>query len=88
MAAGLITIAHNSGGPKSDIILSGKTGYLASTAEEYANAMKAVFSKDKNDEQFLQMREKGRASAQRFSDDVFATSLEKILLESNILQRY
>jgi len=88
MAAGLITIAHNSGGPRSDIILSGETGYLASTAEEYANVMKAVFSQDKNDVQFLQMREKGRASAQRFSDDVFATSLEKILLESNILQRY
>jgi len=37
MAAGLITIAHDSGGPKMDIIQPGMTGYLANTAEEYTN---------------------------------------------------
>jgi len=48
MAAGLIVVAHNSGGPKSDIISPSSptltlkpgatkhTGYLATTAEEYA----------------------------------------------------
>ena len=38
MSSGIITIAHNSAGPKTDII--GKAdkpvGYLADTAEEYA----------------------------------------------------
>lgn len=38
MSSGIITIAHNSAGPKTDII--GKSpqpiGYLADTAEEYA----------------------------------------------------
>ncbi len=41
-AAGVLTIAHNSGGPKSDIIEHGKTGYLAASAEEYAACMQQV----------------------------------------------
>ncbi|KAJ3319066.1 asparagine-linked glycosylation protein [Blyttiomyces sp. JEL0837] len=42
MASGLITVAHNSAGPKMDIVVDyegGKTGYLATTAEEYAEAL-------------------------------------------------
>jgi alpha-1,2-mannosyltransferase len=39
MAAGVIPVAHNSGGPKSDIIIPERTGFLASTAEEYADAL-------------------------------------------------
>ncbi len=55
MAAGLIVVAHNSGGPRSDIIcppspmhdeavssgatLSQHTGYLATTSEEYADCI-------------------------------------------------
>jgi alpha-1,2-mannosyltransferase len=42
MAAGLLTIAHDTGGPKSNIVvpLNGqRTGYLASTEEEYAGAI-------------------------------------------------
>ena len=45
MAAGVITIAHDSGGPKFDIIKinpRSRTGYLASTAEQYADAMADV----------------------------------------------
>ena len=44
MAAGLYTIAHNSGGPKEDIIGSQKTpcGELAITPDEYASAMKSA----------------------------------------------
>eukprot|EP01087_Luapelamoeba_hula_P004394 TRINITY_DN1433_c1_g1_i1.p1 TRINITY_DN1433_c1_g1~~TRINITY_DN1433_c1_g1_i1.p1 ORF type:complete len:498 (-),score=73.11 TRINITY_DN1433_c1_g1_i1:64-1557(-) len=40
MAAGVITIAHNSGGPAVDIIdRPGQTGYLATTADEYCDRM-------------------------------------------------
>lgn len=44
-AAGVITIAHNSGGPREDIVLpvgGVPSGYLASTPEEYADAMAEV----------------------------------------------
>lgn len=33
IAAGCIMVAHNSGGPKCDIVKEGITGYLADTAE-------------------------------------------------------
>lgn len=43
MAAGLVTVAHNSGGPRDDIIdfssEDSRTGYLATSPEEYANAI-------------------------------------------------
>ena len=75
MAAGLLTIAHNSGGPKSDIVEPGITGYLAVTAEEYANAIHhALTLKDTTE-----MRRKAQASATRFSDQVFEISLKKVL---------
>lgn len=35
-AAGLAVIAHNSGGPKEDIIQNEINGFLAQTPEEYA----------------------------------------------------
>lgn len=37
LAAGLITVAHNSGGPKNDIIKDLNVGFLATTENEYAN---------------------------------------------------
>eukprot|EP00592_Proboscia_alata_P011812 CAMPEP_0194383926 /NCGR_PEP_ID=MMETSP0174-20130528/70708_1 /TAXON_ID=216777 /ORGANISM="Proboscia alata, Strain PI-D3" /LENGTH=56 /DNA_ID=CAMNT_0039170621 /DNA_START=8 /DNA_END=175 /DNA_ORIENTATION=+ len=39
MSAGLVTIAHDSGGPKSDIVTTDKTGYLAATEGEYEKVM-------------------------------------------------
>lgn len=47
MAAGLVVVAHNSGGPKDDIIEtkdSSRTGFLASTPEEYADAIEGAFA--------------------------------------------
>ena len=84
MAAGLLTIAHNSGGPKSDIINPGKTGFLATTADEYANIMQYCLRTMDND-QILDIRNRGRESAFRFSDDVFATTFEKAIIASSIL---
>lgn len=45
MAAGCVTIAHASGGPKSDIIVplrGQRTGFLADTADKYARAMARI----------------------------------------------
>lgn len=47
MAAGLIMLAHRSGGPMMDIIdeaQESRTGYLAETAEEYANAITQIIN--------------------------------------------
>ena len=85
MAAGLITIAHNSGGPKSDILLqSGKdtqrTGYLARTEEEYADTMYDILRSSPNCSENIALRKRARNSAQRFSDEVFNKSFKEILL--------
>ena len=80
MASGLLTIAHNSGGPKSDIIVEvgkGGTGFLATTVDEYAEAMYEALTLDETDAQ--RMRQKAKASATRFSDEAFDKSLERVL---------
>ncbi|OEU17486.1 putative glycosyltransferase [Fragilariopsis cylindrus CCMP1102] len=80
MAAGLLTIAHNSGGPKTDIILQViivGTGFLATTIEEYADAIFKALTMDVKDSQ--NMRRNAQASATRFSDDAFDKSLEQVL---------
>ena len=68
MAAGLITIAHDSGGPKMDIIQPGMTGYLANTAEEYTNQLNYVFN---NLETFEKLKQKARDSVMQYSDEKF-----------------
>jgi alpha-1,2-mannosyltransferase len=88
MAAGLLVIAHNSGGPKADIItpLNGnKTGYLAATAEEYADAMNDAFSLEKA--RATEIRRNARKSASRFSDEVFNDAFKKAIVESRILMK-
>ena len=42
MAAGAITVAHNSGGPKLDIIDNKRTGFLCSLPEEYADVLRQL----------------------------------------------
>ena len=80
MAAGLITVAHNSGGPKSDIVTVStdkeRTGFLASTAEEYADAIHQILTMDP--EQVEQIRARAQQSALRFTDTVFADKMERI----------
>jgi len=88
MAAGVIIIAHDSGGPKADIVvpLDGKkTGYLATTAEEYAHIMYNVFTKGNDCNENLMIRRCARKSAMRFSDEVFMDSFKSALLSSRIL---
>lgn len=97
MAAGLVTVAHDSGGPKSDIILkpwdcenmstfdSDKpTGCLANTAEEYATTLYEILKRDESSADILSIRENGRKSAERFSDEVFMDSFKEAMLSSSL----
>jgi len=69
MAAGVIPIANNSGGPKFDIVLPG-TGYLASEPEEYAEFIYQILSK-RNNISYADMQSKAREAAARFSEENF-----------------
>ena len=81
MAAGLVTVAHKSGGPLMDLIKpvdilndafstseSKSTGYLATTANEYADCIGAALDTYVHS---LPLRERARISSLRYSDEVF-----------------
>ncbi|XP_002720786.1 GDP-Man:Man(3)GlcNAc(2)-PP-Dol alpha-1,2-mannosyltransferase isoform X1 [Oryctolagus cuniculus] len=83
MAAGTIILAHNSGGPKLDIVVphDGQiTGFLAETEEGYAETMAHILSLSA--EKRLQIRNSARASVSRFSDQefemAFLSSVERL----------
>lgn len=77
-AAGVIPIAHDSGGPRTDIVKPGETGFLASTPEQYAKHLETVL--DQLDASSLtRIQSAGRESAKRFSDEVFDKSMQAIL---------
>jgi alpha-1,2-mannosyltransferase len=81
MAAGLVTIAHNSGGPKTDIVEHQHTGYLAATEAEYAECMeRALVIKNEHPDEHTNMQRRARLSAQRFSDEVFAEQFAACLV--------
>jgi len=95
MAAGIITIAHNSGGPKSDIIVPlirenepsssrQRTGFLASTEEQYAHIMFQLISSGTNSKTNLKIREAGRESSKRFSDEIFSKTFKEVIVSSSI----
>ena len=85
MSNGLITIGHNSGGPKSDIITvpssSNKciqrTGFLANTEEEYEQALIDIFNL--NDEECDKIRHAAKTSCERFSDEIFIHEFKNYL---------
>ena len=82
--AGIVPIAHNSGGPKMDIIVEnvgasgaaqrGRVGYLCSSEEEYAQAITEVLAMDQVDR--LQI-----ASAARRCSTTSIFSIQSCLLE-------
>ena len=89
MAAGLLVIAHNSGGPKQDIVIpiDGKrTGFLAVTELEFASAMNEALSLDGAESRNTRLL--ARQSTARFSDETFNLSFKKVILESGILTNY
>eukprot|EP00475_Leptophrys_vorax_P031174 TRINITY_DN47152_c0_g1_i3.p1 TRINITY_DN47152_c0_g1~~TRINITY_DN47152_c0_g1_i3.p1 ORF type:complete len:432 (+),score=105.97 TRINITY_DN47152_c0_g1_i3:41-1336(+) len=73
MAAGLFTIAHNSGGPKEDII-SEDTGFLAVTVDEYANEIEKVMKQHKSMQPVLVG---ARERTAEFSDSNFRSRFYK-----------
>ncbi|XP_060237431.1 GDP-Man:Man(3)GlcNAc(2)-PP-Dol alpha-1,2-mannosyltransferase isoform X2 [Meriones unguiculatus] len=84
MAAGTIILAHDSGGPKLDIVIPHEgqiTGFLAESEEGYAETMAHILSLSA--EKRLQIRRNARASVSRFSDQefevAFLSSMEMLL---------
>lgn len=69
MAFGAIPIAHNSGGPKMDIVQHGVDGFLASDATSYAAALEGAFGM--NDEKLREMIENGKRKSLQFSEESF-----------------
>uniref|UniRef100_A0A1B6K913 GDP-Man:Man(3)GlcNAc(2)-PP-Dol alpha-1,2-mannosyltransferase n=1 Tax=Graphocephala atropunctata TaxID=36148 RepID=A0A1B6K913_9HEMI len=72
MAAGLVMLAHRSGGPKLDIIEEGennRTGFLAETAEEYADVIVRIINTPGSELDTI--REAARKSVERFSINSF-----------------
>eukprot|EP00593_Proboscia_inermis_P008373 CAMPEP_0171302208 /NCGR_PEP_ID=MMETSP0816-20121228/11542_1 /TAXON_ID=420281 /ORGANISM="Proboscia inermis, Strain CCAP1064/1" /LENGTH=98 /DNA_ID=CAMNT_0011780451 /DNA_START=28 /DNA_END=324 /DNA_ORIENTATION=- len=84
MSAGLVTIAHDSGGPKSDIVTTGKTGYLAATEGEYERVMLRALAEGVDSERNREIREAGRIAARKFSVDEFHTAFKSSWLESTL----
>mmetsp|Transcript_3709 Transcript_3709/g.7945 ORF Transcript_3709/g.7945 Transcript_3709/m.7945 type:complete len:449 (+) Transcript_3709:448-1794(+) len=76
MAAGLITLAHDSGGPKADIIHPSKNGFLAATAEEYAEKLAHIFTNYGN---LAPVVEDARESVGRFSDEAFKEHMIEVM---------
>lgn len=72
-AAGLISVVHDSGGPREDIVVDlgdGATGFRASTEEEFAAAFEAALALP--EEEKVAMRLRARTSALRFTEEEFA----------------
>ncbi|XP_054001885.1 GDP-Man:Man(3)GlcNAc(2)-PP-Dol alpha-1,2-mannosyltransferase [Hylaeus anthracinus] len=80
MAAGLIVVAHSSGGPKADIIETqpgSQNGFLAEEAEEYATIIAHIINMHPEDKNAIQMA--ARASVSRFSDEAFETEFSRTI---------
>lgn len=84
MAAGLIPIAHNSGGPKEDIIVNNfegklKLGYLAKSIEEYNKAIYEVLTMNK--EQLMRISDILKDKSKTFSQDIFINMFAAIFMK-------
>jgi len=72
MAAGLITVAHRSGGPLMDIVIEetgSRNGFLAVAAQEYAAQIAYILSM--SEEALESVRERARSSVDLFSSQRF-----------------
>ena len=80
MAAGLLVMAHDSGGPRSDIVTVDtertRTGFLATSAEQYAKCIHQILTLPQ--EKSMEIRRRAEQSALRFSDEVFEERLRSL----------
>ncbi|KAL2912383.1 asparagine-linked glycosylation protein [Polyrhizophydium stewartii] len=75
MAAGAIPVAHNSGGPKLDIVRpyrGAQTGFLATTAREYADQLHTALTLPVGERHAMQQAARDAVVA-RFSVNAFST---------------
>lgn len=87
MAGGLITIANNSGGPRTDIIkpqtenlnLNG-TGFLCNSTSEYSQTILKISSMTKNERMKIVSRAR-KDVLDRFSGEIFCKSFAKFVNE-------
>jgi alpha-1,2-mannosyltransferase len=94
MAAGLLVVAHDSGGPRADIIATSDesktqwTGYRATTVEQYADALYAALSQPTtltcSEQQAIRNRARNVAVT-RFSDQIFAQRMVHVLRETELV---
>jgi alpha-1,2-mannosyltransferase len=75
MAAGLLPVAHDSGGPKADIV-STKSGFLASDVDGYVKALSTIFEMDPQDQTIMQQTARRRVLL-KFSENVFIENFVK-----------
>lgn len=68
-AAGVIAVAHNSGGPKLDIVVPG-TGFLASTEEEYCNHVIRILEMGEEYREEIRLKARNHVR-EAFSDSYF-----------------
>jgi alpha-1,2-mannosyltransferase len=88
MAAGVIPLVHQSGGPKMDIVVDhdgGPTGFLATTPESYVHAMHQILSLSAEEAHLIQKRAR-YSVIHRFSDESFKIKIHQ-LLSSNRFPR-
>jgi alpha-1,2-mannosyltransferase len=77
-AAGVVPIAHRSGGPLADIVRDGATGFLAATEGEFSAAMGRLLAMGGGEREAMQRA--AMESAKRFSDEEFVKSALRALL--------
>ena len=74
MAAGTIALAHDSAGPKLDIVIDHngeRTGFLADSVESYAQKIEDIFNLSPKEKADIQRN--ARESVSRFSEENFET---------------
>ena len=72
MAAGTVMVAHNSAGPKMDIVVPHKgeqTGFLAGNEEEFAESLYAIYTMPVKKRSSI--REAAREHVKKFSQEQF-----------------
>ena len=80
MAAGTVVLAHDSGGPKLDIVIphnDSPTGFLAGDVQSYADAMETIFNL--SEDRKMTVRENARQSVTRFSEEEFGQKFLSVL---------
>lgn len=80
MAAGLLMVAHDSGGPKMDIVTmydGQQTGFLASDIQSYTNVFKTLLKMTAPEKSSICAN--ARKSSERFSDEVFTKSFLDVM---------